>query len=177
MKLDLNPLLKNETEELDFQFKFQQPDIDYYGDTITFEAPVEVKGTAKKISDQMYLETEIAAHMSTHCARCLQEVQREILVRNFDELLPAGKESQTDREENVLFYEGHQIDLMVYAQEQVMVNLPIKTLCRDNCAGICTTCGNNLNEEPCQCKPEKNGEEELDPRLAQLRDWLQKANE
>jgi hypothetical protein len=48
MKLDLNPLLKNETEELDFQFKFQQPDIDYYGDTITFEAPVEVKGTAKK---------------------------------------------------------------------------------------------------------------------------------
>ena len=177
MKLDLKPLIKNETGALDFQFCFKQPDIDYYGDTITFDAPVEVKGTAKKISDQMYLETEIAARMTTHCARCLQEVQREFLVKNLDELMPAGKESQTEREENVLFYEGHQIDLVVYAQEQVMVTLPIKSLCRDNCAGICTTCGSNLNEEPCHCKPGKNAEKELDPRLAQLRDWLQKANE
>lgn len=177
MKLDLTPLIKNETDDFSFCFDFEGQDIDYYGDTITFSEPIEVKGSAKRISDQLFLETEICAQMITHCARCLQEVRREIHVKNFDELLPTGKENETDSEDSVIFYDSFQIDLKIYAQEQIMVNLPVKTLCRENCSGICTYCGSNLNQEVCQCESKVTGEKEVDPRLAQLRDWLQKANE
>ncbi len=177
MKLDLTALLKNETDVIDISFEFEEMEIDYYGEIIEFKEPVKVSGSAKRISDEFFLEVEINVSITTHCARCLKEVSKPLSIKTFDELLPVSKENQIEQDENVFFYERHHIDLLAYSREQLLVNLPYKTVCREDCAGICTRCGRNLNVESCSCDHAVAEEDELDPRLAQLSEWFQKAKE
>lgn len=177
MKLDLTTLLKNETDMIDVSFEFEEAEIDYYGEIIKFKEPVKVLGFAKRISDQFFLEVEIKVSITTHCARCLQEVSKSLSIKTFDELLPVSKEKDIEQDENVVFYDSHHIDLLEYSREQLLINLPYKTVCHEDCAGICTHCGGNRNVESCSCDITVAEEDELDPRLAQLRDWFQKAKE
>lgn len=177
MKLDLTTLLKNETDVISISFDFEEPKINYYGEIIEFVDPVKVLGEAKRIGDQFFLEMEIKVSMATHCARCLKEVSKSLLIKTFDELLPISKEKDIEQDENVYFYNSHHIDLMAYSREQLLVNLPYKTICQEDCAGICTRCGRDLNIESCVCDQTVEDEENLDPRLAQLSDWFKKAKE
>ena len=55
------------------------------------------------------------------------------------------------------------VDKLVY--EELLVNLPAKTLCKVNCKGLCKKCGKNLNFNNCDCDTE-----DLDPRMAKIRD-------
>ena len=59
--------------------------------------------------------------------------------------------------------EGGRAELDVIASEQIYLNLPLKPLCREDCQGLCPTCGANRNRLKCGCRSE-----ELDPRLAPL---------
>lgn len=54
------------------------------------------------------------------------------------------------------------VDLSELARETFILNMPSKTLCREDCRGLCSGCGVNLNYEKCRCK------KEVDPRLAAL---------
>ena len=58
------------------------------------------------------------------------------------------------------------LDLDALAEEDVVLNLPSKVLCKEDCKGLCPQCGKNLNDGPCDCK------EPVDPRLAGLLDLL-----
>lgn len=177
MKLDLTTLLKNETDIVSISFDYEEPKINYYGETIEFNELVKVLGEAKRISDQLFMEMEIKVSITTHCARCLKEVSKSLLIKTFDELLPISKEKDVEQDENVYFYDSHHIDLMAYSKEQLLINLPYKTVCQEDCAGICTRCGRDLNIESCVCDQAVTEAENLDPRLAQLSDWFKKAKE
>lgn len=177
MNLDLTTLLKNETDVVSISFDFEEPKINYYGEIIEFNEPVKVLGEAKRIGDQLFLEMEIKVSITTFCARCLKEVSRSQLIKTFDELLPISKEKDVEQDESVYFYDSHHIDLMAYSKEQLLINLPYKTICQEDCAGICTRCGRDLNIESCECDQTDVEAEKLDPRLAQLSDWFKKAKD
>lgn len=177
VKLDLKPLLKHETDTLDFAFYLEEPGIDNMGEPIAFEGPVKAMGSVKRIAEQIFLEIDIEASLITQCARCLQTVLKPINISCFEELLPFAKEKEVEQDENVFFYKNHSIDLLGYARELVIVSMPFKTVCQDNCKGICTLCGKNRNEGVCECAVEDVEKDNVDPRLAQLRDWLHNAKE
>jgi len=63
------------------------------------------------------------------------------------------------------FYENAEIDLGQLMREQFYLSLPMKPLCRDDCKGLCATCGTNWNTDACDCKHEWD-----DPRLDALRE-------
>jgi uncharacterized protein len=65
--------------------------------------------------------------------------------------------------------EHHVIDLTEAARQYALTVLPMKPLCREDCAGLCPRCGRNLNLGPCDCPPEP-----LDPRWTALADWVNK---
>ena len=75
--------------------------------------------------------------------------------------------SPIDRDMVVAFYRGNQLDLGLTVREQLFLALPMKRLCRADCAGLCPTCGVNRNEVRCDCPPEPT-----DPRLAPLKKLL-----
>jgi uncharacterized protein len=77
----------------------------------------------------------------------------------------------TDRDVVVGYYEADQLDLGEVVREQVLLALPLKPLCREDCRGLCPTCGRNRNQFPCGCPPP---EEPGDPRLVPLRKLVDK---
>jgi uncharacterized protein len=77
--------------------------------------------------------------------------------------MPAEVELSGD-ELDLSFYEGDQVDLSPLVREQIILALPTRPLCRDNCKGLCASCGINLNTQACSCTVSGG-----DPRLAVLR--------
>jgi uncharacterized protein len=96
----------------------------------------------------------------------------EKLTRSFDLLYrPQGTDagraelSVTSAEAEVSYYQGEGLLLEDALREQVLLALPIKAICRDDCKGLCPHCGRNLNTEQCSC-----AEPLEDPRWAALKD-------
>jgi uncharacterized protein len=109
------------------------------------------------------------------CSRCLEStpvvVRREFqLVFQSEDAEARSEEAELDEADlDVDYYPGEGIDLRPILAEQVLLDLPMKPLCGDDCRGLCAQCGQNRNHEECDCEPP------VDPRLAalgELRDRL-----
>ena len=64
-------------------------------------------------------------------------------------------------------YFGRVLDIMPQVEESIFSLLPTKVLCREDCKGLCPSCGKDLNEGECDCSKDNN----IDPRLSALSDF------
>jgi len=99
----------------------------------------------------------LKARVELPCARCLETITQDI-ARTFDLLYrpqgsDAGKEgiSVTAAEAEVSYYQGDGLLLEDVLREQVLLALPLKAVCREDCKGLCSHCGQNLNQGQCNC--------------------------
>ncbi len=114
----------------------------------------------------------VTLEMGIPCSRCLEEVPTSIHFE-FDKKLSIADNSLTDEEmdeNNYLIGFEMDVDKLVYAE--ILVNWPMKVLCKDDCEGICKVCGTNLNRGACDCQ-----RTELDPRMAAIQDIFNKFKE
>jgi uncharacterized protein len=118
---------------------------------------------------------EFSTRVELLCARCLEPIARDV-AKKFDLLYrpqgsDAGKEelSVTAAEAEIGYYRGEGLLLEDVLREQVLLALPLKAICRDDCRGLCPHCGKNLNQEQCKC-----AEPLEDPRWAALKDIREK---
>jgi uncharacterized protein len=127
-------------------------------DTVVPEgAPVAVAATLEWVSDGILATGGVTAPWVAACRRCLTEVHGEVEAR-FQELFePEPHEGESYR------LQGDYIDLAPMARESLLLELPLAPLCREDCAGLCPTCGADLNAGPCGCPPTDG-----DPRWAAL---------
>ena len=123
-----------------------------------------------KDKDQFRLVGRVQTTLELPCSRCLEpftwSVDAAFDLRYQPHSTNAG-EGETEVEEDDLttaFYEHDAIDLGHLMREQMYLALPMKPLCRDDCRGLCPTCGANLNLGTCGCKNDWE-----DPRLAVLK--------
>ncbi len=125
---------------------------------------VELNKFEKNI--QCHVEVDTMGHYV--CDRCLDEYEAAFH-SNFDVLFHIGmKDLETDEEEVILLPpETVDIDLTDQLVENLILGVPMKMLCDENCKGICPGCGADLNHEPCTCK-----EEPIDPRWLKLKELL-----
>jgi len=70
------------------------------------------------------------------------------------------------------YMKGFQLDIDKMVYDEILVNWPMKVLCREDCKGICKKCGTNLNVKTCDCE-----KSELDPRMAAIQDIFNKFKE
>jgi uncharacterized protein len=124
------------------------------------------------------LKGRLETALEVACARCLDPVVVPVK-RSFDLLYrplgtDAGHEelSITDAEAEIGYYQGDGVLLEDTLREQVLLAVPLKTICRDDCKGLCPQCGKNLNEGACSCE-----DEEEDPRWAALKEIKGKLNQ
>jgi len=132
---------------------------------------VEEQHGKNKIVKDIRLNGRLATRVQLACARCLEPVQQNV-DHQFDLLYrpqgaDAGREepSVTAAEAEVSYYQGEGLLLEDVLQEQVLLALPLKAICRDDCKGLCPHCGKNLNAEQCAC-----AEPVEDPRWSALKD-------
>jgi uncharacterized protein len=132
---------------------------------------VEERHGKHQIVKDIRLTGELATRVEMACARCLEPVVEKV-ARNFDLLYrPLGTDagraelSVTSAEAEVSYYQGEGLLLEDALREQVLLALPIKAICREDCKGLCPHCGRNLNSEQCSCS-----EPVEDPRWSALKD-------
>jgi uncharacterized protein len=130
----------------------------------------EHRGKRQKIRD-IRLSGKLNTTFELACARCLEPVIQDV-ARKFDLLYrpqgaDAGPEerSVTATEAEVSYYQGEGLLLEDALREQVLLAVPLKVICREDCKGLCPHCGKNLNVEQCSC-----AEPVDDPRWSALKD-------
>lgn len=138
-----------------------------------FHSPLTVRGTAVKTEDGFLVTGTLATSVILECSRCLEPFIYHIEADFVEEFVPqTSKNSRTgtvfsELAEEVSTYQGDYIDISELITESVLLDIPMKAVCRTDCRGICPDCGQALNETTCQCNPHKP-----DPRLAVLADLL-----
>lgn len=111
------------------------------------------------------------------CTRCLTEFDQPMHVTFEERFYPTidvitGLPLPKSEEDDVFYIDAHhQLDLTEAMRQNVLVEIPMVTLCKEDCAGLCPQCGHDLNEGPCDCQPE-----EEDERLSILHTLLQNSS-
>ena len=136
--------------------------------------PVRVRVNLSRSGKVILVKSGIEAGVKCTCVRCLDPftltLSSEIrfsLNPKPDPNLAAPEEIALTRDDvETAYYEGKEVDLSPPIQDQVLLTLPPKVICREDCRGLCPQCGKNLNRESCQCLGS-----ETDPRLAPLKNF------
>lgn len=106
----------------------------------------------------VFLRGKFSASVRLSCSRCLEgySLPMELSIRYT--LRPLDRDTRKASEEELVredleygYYEGDVIQLDRLIEEHVLLNLPMKPLCRVDCRGICPRCGSNRNEAECDC--------------------------
>jgi uncharacterized protein len=113
------------------------------------------------------------------CSRCLKQAERH-LATSFDLFYmphPAdvhtGEEIELkDADMDVGFYDGMRFDVDGMIVEQIMLSIPMRYVCSEECKGLCFSCGADLNEGPCPCK-----QDEPATRFAVLKEFRKRMDE
>ena len=168
MKIDLDQL-EQQPEAFECRFDLEPERLDPSQVAGTFT--VELTGEVRRREPGWQLTATLAGSGTLLCSRCLEPVPWQVDESLDLSLLPAGEVSGgedvelEDDDLDVVFVSDRVIDLTDVAAEQLMLALPMRVLCREECAGLCPSCGADLNRgEECSCEPED------DPRWAKLRD-------
>ena len=139
-----------------------------------FIAPIKTALKAVRIDDMIEVTGEVNTRVRLPCSRCLQEYELP-LKSHFDltyvnRVPGTGEDDEPDEVEisaeemGLIYFEGEEINLQDGIQEQVILAFPIKALCKEDCKGLCTGCGQDLNEGACGCDHQPT-----DPRFAALK--------
>jgi len=98
---------------------------------------------------------KIIASIKQICSRCLKPIDCQVKYDFEEEALPEVPDiedsSAAGQYDNLTIDEDHTLDLNEAIRQYVLLAVPAKPLCRSDCAGICPTCGHDLNRGPCQC--------------------------
>jgi uncharacterized protein len=132
-----------------------------------FSQPVRVNVSLEKSARQLFLNVKFETSGTFSCDRCLEDFTREVsgsysIVYMMDGRSAEGIEAE--EEIQVLTPQTNIVDLGEDVRQFLLLSLPSKTLCRENCAGLCPLCGVNKNRTSCACQVAT-----VDPRWAVLK--------
>jgi len=134
----------------EFSYELKKSDVTFEG--LDFEDGLSINLTLTKDDvDSLVAIGDISGTLNLTCGRCLEAYQQPVeshFVTIFKE-----KQSMTpdDEEDDVLSYDRHNLDLFECLRETLLLELPLKPLCRETCLGICPVCGKNQNMDKCNC--------------------------
>lgn len=131
-----------------FSFKISLPD-EYLTRVGSFDGEAEVKADVVLVGEAEAAVTgEVKYGLTTPCDKCGDECKKVYKAR-----LSASFSGEPD--EDGYFFNGIELDLSKAVADSVILDLPTKVLCSDDCLGVCPTCGQNLNKGACKCKESK----------------------
>jgi len=167
--LNLEKLFFNEGESIDLDQDLDLTELEIGGAT-PFTEPAHLRGALKNIASIVFVDAKLEADCHTLCDRCATEMT-EHLVIPISHTLVTELNDEDDEDAYIEVGPDYELDVEALAVEELILNMPTKFLCREDCKGLCPTCGKNLNDGPCDCK------KEIDPRLQALADMLNDTTE
>ena len=158
MLLDVKPILHTPGKRLEFQFELDLSDVEF-ADRYPVSRPVIVSGQVRNTADVLEMEMTARSQLDAMCDRCGKEFLQDKEI-SYDCVL--AEEVQNEDNDEIVVLEDGKVDLEDLARTAFILEMDTKTLCSEDCKGLCSRCGADLNLGPCSCK------KEVDPRLAVL---------
>lgn len=161
--LDVRAVFASAVDSIDVDEIFDFSELEFFKNH-PFKSPVHVKGNVKRVSGSVVFDAVVEYDYSAPCDRCAADVVKKYNTKISHILV--NELSNEDTEEFILI-EDMLLDLENLVRTDLILAIPSKFLCKENCKGLCTSCGKDLNEGDCDC-----GNEDIDPRFAALKTLL-----
>lgn len=116
----------------------------------SFFRPITVKGYAENRAGIVMLKYTASFTLHTCCDRCLTEFDREYSF-DFEHILVRVLNNGDDGDGDYVLTESDKLDMDELAVTDCLLQIPSKTLCREDCLGLCPMCGADLNKNECNC--------------------------
>ena len=161
MKIDLTNLFNSTLDRVIIDYRLDLSNL-IYSTYNPIKNDVTIKGSVFTKADIVYLDVDISFDFFGYCDRCAEEIEKEFLLKVKRILIESlENEDDYDNDEYVIV-KNKELDLDSLVSEEVMLELPSKLLCKEDCKGLCPKCGTNLNVKKCDCKSD------VDPRMEAL---------
>ena len=161
MRLDLKSIIETPGGEIDFDCVLDASELEF-PQVLRFVSPPWATGAVKNSTGALTLTAELHAEMICLCDRC----GTEFAFTKTQYIIAALADSLEDEENpDIFLIEDDCVDVGEVLRTHFVLEMEPKLLCSEDCAGLCETCGKNLNEGPCDC-------DKTDSRLASLRQLL-----
>ena len=164
MRLNLEHIAREPGAVLPFDHELDLSQVEWNGQR-PFAGGVHITGRVRNMAGAMVLNAKLSCILSLVCDRCARPFQREKTVEY--ETLLADQLANGESDDIVLLDGDGALDLDGLMEEVLLLEMDTKNLCSEDCKGLCSGCGADLNHEPCRCK------KEIDPRLAKLAQLLE----
>ncbi len=138
-------------------------------------APFKAVLKVEKRHKEVFIKGIVSGEIMLQCSRCLKDYPmpiRTLIEVTYHPIEELNKEELIELKKDEMevdFYKEGLIDTENIIRDQILLNIPMKPLCNENCKGFCPVCGNDLNESDCGCK-----KEEIDPRFETLQTLLRR---
>lgn len=168
MKIDVSDIISNPDKSVELDGVLDSDVIEISGseykvsDAQPFKVSLSMAG-----KDKLMVSFTTGVRVTAECDRCLEDVDLSFDVE-VDETYRCedGELFPISEEDEAAHINGSEIDLDGLIKEDILINWPLKILCRDDCKGLCPKCGINYNNSTCNCDNTV-----LDPRMAQFLDF------
>ena len=173
MKIDVSAIVKSVNKERQEAVSLEMESFESRLGSfpITVMSPI-VLTIANHENKELTIRGSVELETRMMCDRCLTDVRTPVHF-DIDKALTIREDGLVDEEmEETDYLIGFELDVDKLVYAEILVNWPMKVLCKDDCKGICKVCGKNLNKGACNCQ-----KTELDPRMAAIQDVFNKFKE
>ena len=154
----------------DFAHVYNPDELNPIDERVKLIAPATVNGKIRLAGNEVFVNGHVDTRAQVECDRCLKLIELPVS-GDFELEYITGSEYEssaaaelTEAEMSVSVFNGNAIDVDEIVKEQILLAVPTRMLCREDCKGICPQCGVDRNMGECNCETK-----EIDPRWAALK--------
>lgn len=163
MLLQLKEVFLNEGKQLDVDYSLSMSDFELNGD-YPFKSPVKISASAVNRASLVELKVKAVFEYTTRCDRCFDDIVKQM---EFTFVHGLATELIDDENDDYIETPDYTLELDEVVISDIILNLPSKMLCKEDCKGICPKCGKNLNLGDCTCD-----KKQVDSRLEILKQLI-----
>ena len=170
MIIDLSSIIKDYDGSMPVNLKCDLENTDFLGEEFKFPNGLLVNGKITNNTKSLHLTAKVCGKMTVHCARCRKRIEESV---DFDisEILVRDDNADSFVDEDVLVFSGYTLDIDDIVINNFLMNVSAKFLCKEDCKGLCPSCGKDLNFGSCDCS-----NDEIDPRWAALAEIMKNSD-
>ena len=150
----------NEFEQTVLSGSYDLPESQFYPN------PISLRVFVDKLENIFRFKISILTEGVFACDRCLKTYHREVR-ETIEQIYQLGESDLGSDEVEILPANSKEIDIGKAIHDLFVLNRPIKLLCLEDCKGLCSNCGADLNTQECRCQRDS-----VDPRLEKLKTLL-----
>ena len=157
----------------DFAHVYEPDDLNPVDERVSLTQPATVSGKVRLAGNEVFVNGHVETRAKIECDRCLRPVETPVNA-DFSLEYISGSEYEssevaelTEAEMSVSVFDGEALDVDEIVKEQVLLAVPTRMLCREDCKGICPECGTDRNTGDCSCATS-----DIDPRWAALKNLI-----